>query len=256
MMLRRIRILSMFVLLFIVAGTTWLSGNRTMHWDRSLWVAVYPIAGDNSPRTQKYVQELRREDFGGVERFFERQARIYGIDLVRPLSVHLYEPLASAPPSVPESENPFYIAAWSLRMKFWAWRSTRGSKLPTPDIKMFLVLHDPSKTTTVAHSLGLRNGLLGIVNGFASRRQQTTNNVVVAHELMHTLGATDKYVPGSNYPMYPDGFANPNQYPPLPQSNAEIMGGRIPLNNEIAVMPRGLKSVVVGELTAHEIGWR
>lgn len=256
MMLRRIRILGMFVLLIIVAGTTWLSGNKTLQWDRSLWVAVYPVPGDTSSRTQKYIEELQREDFGAVERFFERQARTYGIDLTRPLSVHLYEPLASMPPSVPESNNPFYVAVWSLRLKFWAWRATRGSKLPTPDIKMFLVLHDPSKTTEVAHSLGLRNGLLGIVNGFASKQQQATNNVVVAHELMHTLGATDKYVPGSNYPIYPDGFAKPDQYPPLPQSMAEIMGGRIPIDNETARMPRGLKTVLVGELTAHEIGWR
>ena len=35
--------------------------------------------------------------------------------------------------------------------------------------------------------------MVGIVNGYASRRYRGTNNVIIAHEFLHTLGATDKY---------------------------------------------------------------
>ena len=80
------------------------------------------------------------------------------------------------------------------------------------------------------HSVGLRKLLLGVAHVFANRRQQPVNNVVIAHELMHTLGATDKYDPANNLPIFPQGFAEPDREPLYPQRFAEIMGGRIPIS--------------------------
>ncbi len=37
------------------------------------------------------------------------------------------------------------------------------------------------------------------------------NQVVVAHELLHTLGATDKYARASGQPLEPDGLGDPQQ---------------------------------------------
>ena len=54
----------------------------------------------------------------------------------------------------------------------------------------------------------------------------------------------------------PDGFADPQAVPRLPQSKAELMAGRIPLDQQHAVTPDGLHEVVIGPLTAAEIGWR
>ena len=45
----------------------------------------------------------------------------------------------------------------------------------------------------MAHSTGLQKGMLGVVNAFASADQEGSNAVVIAHELLHTFGATDKY---------------------------------------------------------------
>ena len=53
----------------------------------------------------------------------------------------------------------------------------------------------PACATQLAHSLGLQKGLIGVVNAFASSSQAAENNVVIAHELLHTVGATDKYDP-------------------------------------------------------------
>lgn len=79
--------------------------------------------------------------------------------------------------------------------------------------------------------------------------------MVLAHELLHTLGATDKYALTSNLPLFPDGFAEPDAKPLLPQSKAELMAGRIPLDDRHATIPDSLRNVVVGQLTAREIGW-
>ena len=101
----------------------------------------------------------------------------------------------------------------------------------------------------------MKEGLIGVVNAYASRGMGAKNNVVIAHELLHTVGATDKYYPGNGSPIFPDGYGEPNREPLHPQKIAEIMGGRIALDKERAVMPEGLNYANVGEKTAREIGW-
>jgi hypothetical protein len=80
--------------------------------------------------------------------------------------------------------------------------------------------------------------------------------VVVAHELLHTLGATDKYARASGQPLEPDGLGDPQQQPRYPQRFGEIMAGRIASSARQAEMPDGLDRMLVGPATAREIGWR
>jgi len=78
---------------------------------------------------------------------------------------------------------------------------------------------------------------------------------VIAHELMHALGAGDRYEQGTNRPLYPEGFADPDAVPRYPQSRAEIMAGRIPISENHAETPSGMDEVAIGTLTAREINW-
>jgi hypothetical protein len=77
---------------------------------------------------------------------------------------------------------------------------------------------------------------------------------VVAHELMHTLGASDKYDSSGNA-VYPDGFAEPQKVPLYPQRGAEIMARDLPLTATFARPPNTLDELFVGNATAREIGW-
>jgi hypothetical protein len=81
------------------------------------------------------------------------------------------------------------------------------------------------------------------------------NSIVIAHEVMHTLGATDKYDPETNLPQFPDGYARPDAPRRHPQAAAELMAGRRPLSETEAEMPDSLRDVVVGDRTAAEIRW-
>ena len=103
-------------------------------------------------------------------------------------------------------------------------------------------------------SAGLRQGRVGVVNLFASQQQQGPNQVVIVHELMHTLGARDRYDPVSLQPDDPAGLADPGRQPRFPQSRAEIMGGRIALSPIRAEMPTSLQQVTIGPATALEVG--
>ena len=81
------------------------------------------------------------------------------------------------------------------------------------------------------------------------------NDVVIAHELLHTLGASDKYDYGSNAPRFPDGYGDPQQQPLYPQRTAELMAGRRMISATRWEQVYGLEEVVIGPATALEIRW-
>jgi len=72
---------------------------------------------------------------------------------------------------------------------------------------------------------------------------------------LHTLGAIDKYAPGTNQPLDPIGLADPEREPLYPQTYAELMAGRIAISEASSEIPESLHEVVIGPLTASEIGW-
>src|SRR5262249_54801397 len=119
----------------------------------------------------------------------------------------------------------------------------------------FVLYYDPERLTRVSHSLGLQKGLIGVVSAFASRAQTAQNDVVIEHELLHTLGATDKYDPRTTQPVFRDGYAEPDRQPVVPQPYAEIMAGRVPLRQIDDEMPGSLNEALIGSKTAREINW-
>jgi hypothetical protein len=247
----RIAVLST-VLVFVAAGA-WVDRRRTTDWDSTLWIGIFPIAADDQPATRRYVDRLDDGQFETIAAFFEREARQHGITLDRPVRVQRHPPLQDLPPRLERDAGVLGRMAWSLRMRAYAWQHA-GDTLA--DIRVFVLYHDPATTTTVPHSLGLQKGLLGVVYAFADPDMDGQNAIVVAHEVMHTLGATDKYDPGSGLPRYPDGYADPAAQPRYPQDAAEIMAGRVAVAADEAEMPDSLEDVVVGAATATEINWR
>ena len=107
----------------------------------------------------------------------------------------------------------------------------------------------------LSHSTALNKGRIGRVNLFGDKNYAKQNLVILAHELLHTLTATDKYDLETTLPVYPDGFAEPNKQPPYPQDFAELMGGRVPISEAKAQIPKSLGQTLIGEKTAREIGW-
>lgn len=251
---RQLRILLLLLVLFAVAMNAWLTRVRTTSWERTLWVAVYPINGDDSAVTQAYIDGLRNDDFADIDSFLAAQARHYGVPVSEPVNVRLAAQVQERPPMPPAGGDTLSIMFWSLRLRYWAF-THNGYDGPTPDIEMYVVYHDPKETSRLQHSLGLQKGLIGVVNAFASPAMAARNNVVIAHEFLHTVGATDKYNPADNQPLYPQGYAEPEREPLYPQRLAEIMAGRIPLSEQRAVMPKSLAEAVVGPSTALEIRW-
>ena len=252
-MFKAVRISIVLFILFFVAVGTWLTQARSTDWNNSLWVKVYPINADNRPESTKYIANLELRDFDGIESFLTREAAKYAVALPRPVRIELGEPVREQPPQLGNSPNVLNVMLWSLKMRWWANSVTSEQDRIDPDVRIFVRYHAPDNTVRLENSVGLRKGMVGIVNGYASRRHRGKNNVIIAHEFLHTLGATDKYNLASGQPIGPDGLAEPQREPLYPQRFAEIMGGRIALAEDDAVVPKSLNYAVIGPLTAREI---
>ncbi len=253
-MIKKFRIIILLYVLLMVATSSWWAKERTTDWDEPLDVIIYPINGDGREATTEYIELLDNDTFTGIEEFFNREAKRYGLVIKKPIDIDLAEQINALPPTPPgNNASVLSIMAWSLKLRYWSWR-VDNYDYPN-DIQVFVIYFDPEIHKKVAHSLGLQKGLIGVVNAFADKKMSKGNNIVIAHEILHTVGASDKYDPRTNLPLFPAGFADPDKQPSFPQKKAEIMAGRIPVDVNKAEAPESLKKVVVGNETATEIRW-
>lgn len=226
----------------------------TRNWNQTLQVTVFPISADGHLSTAAYISSLSDDTFSIIDRWAEREGQRHGLNLQQPFEVKLGEQIKDLPPSWPENDNPITVLFWGLRFRWWAYRNTPDDGGGLTRIRMFVMYHSGEGDQPLSHSLGLQKGLLGLVHAYSLHEQTDQNNVVIAHEMLHTVGAIDKY---SEYgsPQYPYGFANPVREPLFPQRYAEIMAGRIPTANGSSYMAKSLRSAQVNQYTANEINW-
>ena len=256
-MFKRIRIAFLLLVLFFVSVDTWLTAARNTDWNDSLYVTVYPINADGSDTAAKYVSKLEPRIFAGIEEFAAREVGRYGHTMDQPVRIKLGQPITEQPPSLGDSPSRLSVMWWSMKMRWWASSIADDQNEPfDPDVRIFVRYHAPQEEFVLENSVGLQKGMVGVVNAFAGHSHAGANNVVIAHEFLHTLGATDKYDPANGFPDYPLGVAEPDRSPVYPQRYAEIMGGRIPLSSVDAIIPKSLKHVVIGDTTAEEINLR
>ncbi len=252
-MRRNLRYLILLLILLAVAVNEALNKTRSTSWEEPLWVRIYAVNGDGRAATDRYIDGLETRDFKVIERWFNREARRYGIG-IDAIDVAYNGRLEQPPPQPPSGRNLFENVWWSLKFRAWATRRGWSSDREDGDIELFVNYYDTATTQALRHSVGLQGGLIGIINAFADRSYRGSNQVVITHELMHTIGASDKY-DQANRPLFPEGYAEPGRQPLHPQRQAEIMGGRIPLSPERLKMPNSLAEVRVGRVTAAEINW-
>jgi hypothetical protein len=251
------KVLRIFVLLIVLVGvamSAWSTKLRTTSWEKPLWVVVHPINGDGSDVSSQYIDTLERATFESVEGFMEAEGERYGLNLDEPVYIKLAPRVDALPPVPPEKRDMLRVMWWSLKVRFWGKRvgATIG---PPGTVRMFVIYYDPAHYKELGESFGLQKGLICVAKAFADWRMDEKNNVILAHELLHAVGATDKYDLATTLPLYPEGYADSDRVPRFPQDEAEIMGGRIPVSETEARMPAGLGYAVMGKKTAGEIGW-
>jgi hypothetical protein len=254
-MWRALRIGVLLLILLLVTVQAWLDQHRTTHWQRTVWVGAFAFNGDGSAASAAQLQSLRAADLEPVANFIGAEAHRYGVALDAPVQLRLFPAPATLPPLPPQSASLLPRILWSLQLRWYRWRTVNALPRSAPQIALFLLYHDPEHSAALPHSTGLQRGLTGIVHLYAGDEARAENNIVIAHELLHTFGATDKYDLATNVPRFPDGYAEPARLPRFPQLRAEIMAGRIPISADSQVMAADFTETVIGPLTAREIGW-
>ena len=247
------RIFILLVLLAVVVRQTFLD-KADLDWKDNFYVALYPVNADGSQQVTNYIRTLTKDDFIEIEEYFTEQGRRYNLGMRQPVAIELGEIVDVVPHAPPQSGNRFEVLVWSIRFRWFAWKNS--TEVPVkPDIRLYLLYYNPETSPTLLHSTALDKGRIGRVNLFGDATYSRQNLVVVAHELLHTLTATDKYDLSTGLPLYPDGYAEPDKQPRYPQAFAELMGGYVPINETKNEIPKNLDQTLIGEKTAHEIGW-
>ena len=252
---RNIRII---VLLFLMGAVALYAKDQrlvTQGWYRTLEIVVYPINPNGSPQVDQFIDSLSSVHFADIDKFIKRESEKYNVITSVPTITRLGQRISDPPPAPPKPGSDMLTNIfWSMKLRWWIWQDAPTEADDKYLVRMFVQYHDPGHSGQMLHSVGLQKGLTGIVNAFAVHSQKRQNNMVIAHEFFHTVGASDKY-DAAGLPVPPHGLGNPHQSPLYPQKKTEIMAGRRAISASQAEMPDSFRHVVVGQKTAAEIGW-
>lgn len=253
------RVLALLTLLAVVALWAW-GRTRTRRarteWRQPVAVALF-VSGDVGPAE---VAALGASvEAIGVRLTEERDRYLPG----RPppaFAFELYGPLR--PGRLPPSEPPAgdwvgrALHAWSL------WRAEREIFALTPgfqpalaDVRLHvLATRRRGDAPLSVEGIGAAGGEVGVVRASFDAGDAFLAATAATHELLHCLGATDKY-DSAGHAIAPDGLAEPGLTPTWPQRYAEIMVGEVPTGPSRGRLPSGPAELAVGPATAAEIGW-
>jgi hypothetical protein len=258
---RRARIGTLLVVLLVVAA--WGAGvirdrRERRAWDRPLAVAVVLVA--RAPPPEAVVASLA----AGIEELSRRLEAEFTRH--RGEAAHPPFAFALAGPVAWMGAFPLYAASPGPLDRLWhafrLWRTLRsidaaaGIERDLYDARVYLLLEPPpgAGRGTFAEGSGAAGGEIGLVRAWAEPSDATLALTAVAHELLHCLGASDKY-DAAGHALEPEGLADPGLSPRYPQRHAEWMVGEVPLGPGRGRLPASLAEVAVGPATACEIGW-
>ncbi len=160
----------------------------------------------------------------------------------------------------PQTSREGWLAAakegWDLSR--WAARVDRAANLAAGayDSRIYVAARRPaSDDRAMVEGESEQGGRVGAVEVELDVSMVDLALFVAAHELFHTLRATDKYDPAGRT-LVPAGLAEPHRVPRWPQRFAEVMARNRPLAPGVEMPPERLDELAIGEVTADEIGWR
>lgn len=249
------------VLLTILAGVllcAWLDVRRRRartDWSRTLDVAIVVLR--MGPVDDAHVAALRARVPHLKDALTAELRRHHGAG-PDPFSFSVHGPIdVSESPPAPTGDGIADLA----RHSHATWRYLRqingdnGLDRHGVDGRIYVVVrpaHDRRRTFVEGWSE--QGGRVGFVEVELEASAVDFALFVAAHELFHTLGASDKYDPSGNV-LVPSGLAEPELSPQLPQRYVELMARHRPIAPGVTEPPSGLHQLRVGPLTAKEIGW-
>jgi len=251
-----IRVSLLLGVLVVAALYAWrdTTGRRERNeWKRTLDVALIVVR--DGPVGDGALSALRSET-RDLEAALARQFARYRGNSVRPFSFVWYGP-AALRERIPKPPEDGLVAAAKYTWRLRSFTADIDSQADVPsrgfDARIYLVVRPPSARGFV-EGMSEDGGRIGVAEAELDETTVALTLFVAAHELFHTLGASDRYGPDGRT-LFPDGLAEPEKSPLFPQRYAELMARNRPLDAEREVPPESLDELWVGKKTAAEIGW-
>ncbi len=122
------------------------------------------------------------------------------------------------------------------------------------DATVYVVLSSAASQAQRVEGIGEAGGRRGLVYAEANAADLTLETVALAHELLHCLGATDKY-DADGHAVVPAGLVAPQQVPLYPQPAGEVMAGEVATSESGGRAIRTLLEAQIGPATARELHW-
>jgi hypothetical protein len=225
-------------------------------WDHTLNVAVVIL--QLAPLDEAALPALRARS-RTMETRLAAELQRYRAGAPQPVSLSLFGPLAvTAPPPQLGGDGILERASHAYAQ----WRYLRGINAAagvdagTFDSRIYVTAR-PANATAPALVEGASEdgGRVGTVAVDLDAAMADLALIVITHELLHTLGATDKYDATTGKVQAPAGLAEPLATPLYPQRFVEIMARNRPLSPTEEKAPDTIADVAVGPATAREIGW-
>lgn len=188
---KSIRVLILLTLLLGLAFYAQQQKLKSRNWTEPLQLVIYPINAENgNPAVDGYIRELDDSVFAPIDSFFAEQSQDYNLITRQPTVTKLGPAVTAQPPPAP-LPNAGYAAIiwWGLKFRYWVYQNTPDSDSNIRRIRVFVQYHAAGKDKRLRHSLGLDKGLVALVQAFAAIEQDRQNNIVIAHEVLHTVGA-------------------------------------------------------------------
>jgi hypothetical protein len=223
-------------------------------WERPVRVGIVLLAGKgtqvNAGQWQRGLDALSSRLDAEMRRWRGEGEPPFQFELVGPYRWDGAFPLS--PPSDRFTDRALHVLG--------LWRVLRdidgvaGVDPSSWDVRLYVLgARIPGWGGSFAEGVGVQNGEVALVRGSAGGDISLPLQVI-GHELLHTVGASDKYDDGG-HALEPEGLVDPDRAPRYPQVHAEWMVGEVPVSPGAGKPPSSLDDLGIGPVTAREIGW-
>jgi len=254
---RRARLVILLGLLFatiVWAAETENRRHARTRWERPIRVGIVLLAGEgakvNADQWRRGLDALSSRLDAEMRRWRGAGEPPFQFEIVGPFRWDGAFPLS--PPSDRFADRAFHmLGLWRVLRNI---DGVAGVDQSNWDVRLYVLgARVPGWDGSFAEGAGIQNGEVALVRGSAGGDISLPLQVI-GHELLHTVGASDKYDDGG-HALEPEGLVEPERTPRYPQAHAEWMAGEVPVSPGAGKPPSSLDDLGVGPVTAREIGW-
>jgi len=229
-------------------------------WDHTLSIAIVVLRADadaSGARVDDASIDALRGRAPALEARLTEEIHRYRPSAPKPFELTIFGPIDGVPPPPAATGDGIVALAsheWDLRS--WTRDVDQRANLAAGafDSRVYVTVHAPRGKRHMVEGASEQGGRVGTVTIDLDAKVVDFALAVIAHELFHTLGALDHYDDAGNA-KFPEGYAQPDLVPRVPQRFVEIMTRGRPVAPGKEETLDTLDDLAVGPATAREIGW-